>query len=66
MTKKKFKHTGVQCPGCKLRLFSMHRYDFVMCDCKNDTFVDGGLGYLRYGGKKMPKIIVWNDRLDGK
>src|SRR5690606_464187 len=33
-------------------------HDFQQCSCSNETFVDGGLGfvYIRYGGKDLDKI----------
>ncbi len=48
----------VKCLGCGIVLVSNYRHDFKMCSCKNDTFVDGGYDYLRYGGVDLSKIIV--------
>lgn len=63
--------TGVECPVCKKRMFSFHVHDYKTCGCPNDTMVDGGRQYLRYGwkstenGGKKPRIIRWCKK-DGK
>lgn len=57
---------GVQCVVCDKRMFSFHVHDYKLCGCKNDTMVDGGREYLRYGWKVLrPKRIKWCKR-DGK
>lgn len=58
---------GVECPKCKKRMFSFHVHDYKTCGCPNDTMVDGGRDYLRYGwsGKKdskKPRLIRWCKR----
>lgn len=59
---------GVECPMCKKRMFSFHVHDYKTCGCPNDTMVDGGREYLRYGwmperdGGKKPRIIRWCKR----
>jgi hypothetical protein len=57
--------TGVECPVCKKRMFSFHVHDYKLCGCPNNTMVDGGREYLRYGwtekGKK-PRVIRWCKR----
>ncbi len=60
---------GVQCPECEERMFSFHVHDYKTCGCSNNTIVDGGRDYLRYGcgqGKQMPKRIKWSVKKDGK
>lgn len=58
---------GVKCSGCLKRLFSFHTHDYKSCDCYNETFVDGGRSYLRYGWKRLkPTRIYWSKRLDGE
>jgi hypothetical protein len=60
---------GVRCPECKKRMFSLFRHHYWTCGCPNDTMVDGGREYLRYGwavGKVKPSRIKWTERLDGK
>jgi ssDNA-binding Zn-finger/Zn-ribbon topoisomerase 1 len=51
--------TGVKCPECGVIVISRYSYDFVYCDCPNETFMDGGQGsYFRYGGHKMPEPVT--------
>lgn len=58
-------HRGVQCPKCKKRMFSYSVHDYRTCGCPNDTMIDGGKSYLRYGGMIMPKVIEYDEKLDG-
>ena len=52
------------CESCMNMLASLSVHDFVRCPgrdgkpCENDTFVDGGNEYNRYGGKDIRKITV--------
>lgn len=48
--------SGVICLACGTILVSWHRHDFKYCKCPNETFVDGGRDYLRYGGVGMEFI----------
>lgn len=60
---------GVECSGCKKRMFSFHVHDYKTCDCPVSTMVDGGSDYLRYGwmpGFKRPRRIYWTEKRDGK
>ena len=50
--------TCVQCLQCKEILVSNFRHDYVTCYCTNNTMVDGGYDYRRYGGMDMNKIQV--------
>lgn len=61
-------YTKALCLGCEEIMVSMHRHDFVMCGCDNQTFVDGGCDYSRVGGRDMNKILVWDykDKAWGK
>jgi hypothetical protein len=57
---------GVKCPKCLKRMFSFHVHDFKYCGCENETFIDGGRVYLRYGWKiEKPTRIYWC-KSDGK
>jgi hypothetical protein len=57
---------GVQCPVCIKRMFSFHVHDYKTCGCENETMVDGGRSYLRYGWKTLkPRRIYWCKK-DGK
>lgn len=44
---------AVLCKICNTALYSVHRHDFHSCDCKNETFIDGGLDYTRIGAVKV-------------
>jgi hypothetical protein len=60
-------HYGVLCPQCRKRMFSYHVHDYKTCGCPNDTMVDGGKEYLRYGWlTEKPAPIKWSKRLDFK
>jgi hypothetical protein len=59
---------GVECPECKKRMFSFHVHDFKFCGCPNETMIDGGREYLKYGWgnrKKQPRRIYWSIKRDG-
>ncbi len=45
-----------ECLSCGEILESKHRHDFKMCKCENKTFTDGGLDYIRRGGKNLDLI----------
>jgi hypothetical protein len=51
---------SIMCTQCGTVLTSNHRHDFVSCECPNSTYVDGGLDYLKCGGKSLAKIAVWD------
>jgi hypothetical protein len=51
----------IKCLECGTILESKHRHDWVTCGCPNQTFIDGGNDYLRYGGVDMNKIKVIKD-----
>lgn len=48
----------VHCLECNRVLESKHRHDFRKCNCLNQTFVDGGLDYVRVGGIDPDKVKV--------
>lgn len=51
---------GVECAKCKKRMFSFHVHDYKLCGCENETMVDGGREYLRYGWAALkPRRIYW-------
>ena len=43
----------VKCNVCEQVLTSYHRHDYKVCGCYNETMVDGGNEYQRYGGKDL-------------
>ena len=49
-------HNSVKCLECGEVLVSKSQHHYVQCDCKNQTFTDGGLVYNRAGGKDLDKI----------
>lgn len=50
-------YNAVQCKDCKEILVSHYTHDYKTCKCPQETMVDGGLSYGRYGGKDMDKVI---------
>ena len=46
----------IKCLQCGKILESKFRHDFQQCSCPNQTFVDGGSDYCRYGGIDPTKI----------
>jgi len=46
----------VQCKSCGEVLTSYHRHDYKTCGCWNETMVDGGTNYQRYGGKDLDLV----------
>ncbi len=57
---------GIRCTGCKKRMFSFHRHDFKFCGCENETFIDGGTDYIRFGFKKLKPTGIYWSKQDGK
>ena len=49
-------HNSVTCLECGETLVSFHTHDYKTCSCENETSVDGGLSYVRYGGKDLDKV----------
>ena len=49
-------HNSVKCSECGEVLVSKSQHHYVQCQCKNQTFCDGGLAYIRTGGKDLDKI----------
>jgi hypothetical protein len=46
----------VQCKNCGEVLISYNRHDYKTCGCENETMVDGGIAYQRYGGKDLDLV----------
>ena len=57
-------YNSVTCLDCGEVLVSHHRHDYKTCGCDNQTMVDGGTAYQRYGGidlKKVKPFLVYDD-----
>ena len=52
---------AIRCKKCDTILISKHRHDYQSCDCENQTFVDGGQDYCRYGGIDLLYVEVLED-----
>lgn len=53
-----------RCRQCGTVLQSLYGHDYKTCRCGNETMVDGGLEYGRYGGMDMSlveKIDIYAD-----
>jgi len=48
---------GVLCPNCGKVMVSWHRHDYRTCSCSNETMIDGGRDYLRFGGVIRPQPV---------
>ena len=48
----------VKCLVCGTILESKYRHDYKVCGCINNTMVDGGGEYLRYGGQYLDLVEV--------
>jgi hypothetical protein len=49
--------TTATCTGCAKEIYSRARHDFRKCECPLQTFVDGGLDYMRCGSTQGLPII---------
>jgi len=49
-------YNSVKCLNCDEILVSYHRHDYKTCSCENETSIDGGLDYCRYGGKDLSLV----------
>lgn len=47
---------SVKCLVCHKTLTSKYRHNFITCGCKNETFVDGGNDYSRWGGVNLDLV----------
>ena len=48
----------VQCRECGEVLTSYNRHDYKTCGCTNETMVDGGNEYQRYGGLNLDLVDI--------
>ena len=49
-------HNSVTCLECGETLISRFTHDYNTCSCLQQTSVDGGFSYGRYGGKDLDKV----------
>ncbi len=56
MVEKELLINQVKCLNCGTILTSYHTHDFQSCPCENQTFIDGGLEYQRFGGVNMTLV----------
>lgn len=47
---------AVKCLVCNTVLESKHQHHFLECGCKNQTFNDGGLSYIRFGAVDLDLV----------
>ncbi len=62
LKERKLTRNRAQCGVCKDIVESTFRHDFVQCKC-GAIFVDGGLAYIRRGGKleNIIEMCEWSD-----
>jgi len=48
----------VQCRECGEVLTSYNRHDYKTCSCTNETMIDGGTDYQRYGGLNLDLVDI--------
>lgn len=62
------RYTAALCRCCGKVLVSLSRHDYKTCGCPNETMVDGGADYARYGGMDLNKVaygvFIFNDELE--
>lgn len=49
---------ALYCHECDTVLYSINRHHFIYCGCPNNTFIDGGKDYTKYGAKDMNKVVM--------
>ena len=47
---------AIKCLVCNTVLESKHRHQYNQCQCRNQSFVDGGLVYSRAGGVNLDLV----------
>ena len=47
---------AIKCLVCNTVLESKHQHNFRSCGCPNQSFVDGGLMYIRVGAKDLDLV----------
>lgn len=52
-------YNAAKCLVCNETIVSRHVHDYRTCGCENETMVDGGNDYTRFGAKDMHKMIKY-------
>ena len=78
MKSKKTIVSALECPRCRVFIFSRARHDYRSCPC-GEISVDGGFDYFKVGfrGGTLPRVVKkmvpatkqqlfddWNERID--
>jgi hypothetical protein len=58
------KRNIVKCMQCGEILESKSVHDFKICSCSNQTMVDGGHDYRRWGGANMSLVLILQEKKD--
>ena len=56
MSEPRLTRNAARCLACDTVIESTYRHNFVTCGCPNQTMVDGGLAYNRWGGVDLALI----------
>lgn len=56
--KKRTRVRTVTCLDCGAEFYSRAHHDYRLCGCQQQTMVDGGFEYMRYGGVDMTKVYA--------
>ena len=49
-------YNSVTCLDCGETLVSNYTHDYKTCNCSQQTMVDGGLSYAKFGGKDLNRV----------
>ena len=52
-------YNAAKCLVCETTIVSRHVHDYQLCGCDNQTMVDGGNEYARFGAVDMAKMIKY-------
>lgn len=51
---------AAHCKECDTVIYSANRHHYNSCECPNETIIDGGKDYTRWGAKDMSKASLGN------
>jgi len=49
---------GIQCRACKKIIVSISQHDYLTCGCPENTMIDGGKEYERYGSLDLGNCLM--------